>query len=398
MDLPSMLEFRKCPRLVSWIWLSLLVSVASGCAVTGKDTAPEVLRPVPYPPTSKVAWGAVDGKPVTLFTLTNEHGLVMKVIDYGAVITELRVPDRDGKLGDIVLGFDDLPSYVEHSPHFGSVIGRVANRISGARFELAGKAYPLAANDGKNSLHGGTKGWDRVVWEAEAIDSPAGPSVRFQYVSKDGEEGYPGTVHATNTYTLTNENELKIVMSAKTDRTTVISMAHHTYWNLAGHDSGTVLNQELRIDAAKFTPNDPQLQTAGGRIEAVMGTPFDFSKGKLIGQDLWAAGGDPIGFDANWVVDGDPHELREVLRAKDPKSGRVLTLYGDQPGVQFYTGNFLDGTLRGKGGAHYPQYAAFCIETQKFPNSVNVPDWQSEVVLEPGRVYEHTMIHAFSTE
>lgn len=394
----SMLEFSTCPRLISWICLATASLLPTGCAVSSKDATPASQHALTYPPTSRVSWGMVSGKPVTLFTLTNQHGLVMKVMDYGAVITELRVPDRSGKLGDIVLGFDDLESYVERSPHFGSVIGRVANRISGARFELAGKTYPLAANDGKNSLHGGTKGWDRVVWNAEVIDSPRGPSVRFGYVSRDGEEGYPGTVRATNTYTLSNENELRVEMKAETDRTTVVSMAHHTYWNLGGHDSGTVLNQELRIDAAKYTPNDPELQTAGGRIEVVSGTPFDFSREKPIGRDLWAAGGDPIGFDANWVVDGAPHALREVLRARDPKSGRVLTLYGDQPGVQFYTGNFLDGTLRGKGGASYPQYAAFCVETQRFPNSVNVPDWQSEVVLEPGRVYEHTMIHAFSTE
>ncbi|HEY3665483.1 MAG TPA: aldose epimerase family protein, partial [Polyangiaceae bacterium] len=277
-------------------------------------------------------WGEVDGKPVTLFTLTNNNGLVMKVANYGGVITELDVPDRTGKLADIVLGFDDLASYVKKNPHFGAVIGRVANRISGARFELEGKVYPLAANDGKNSLHGGAKGWDKVVWDAIASDTPAGPSVRLTYTSKDGEEGYPGTVTASNTYTLTNDNELRVEMEATTDKDTVLSMAHHSYWNLAGHASGPVLGQELKINANKYTPNDPATGTLGGEIASVKGTPFDFTSAKTIGQDLTAAGGNPIGFDGNWIVNGAPGQLREVLRVKDPKSGRVLTLSGDQPG------------------------------------------------------------------
>jgi aldose 1-epimerase len=340
----------------------------------------------------------VDGKPVTLFTLTNKNGLVMKVANYGGVITELDVPDRNGKLGDIVLGFDNLASYVKKNPHFGAVIGRVANRISGARFDLEGKTYKLAANDGKNSLHGGAKGWDKVVWDALAIDTPAGPAVRLTYTSKDGEEGYPGTVTAINTYTLSNKNELKVEMEATTDKETVVSMAHHSYWNLAGHASGTILDQEVRINADKYTTNDPATGTLGGEIAAVKGTPFDFTTAKPMGRDLKAAGGNPIGFDENWIVNGAPNELREALRAKDPKSGRVLTISGDQPGVQFYTGNYLDGSDTGKGGARYAQYTGFCVETQKFPNSVNIPAWQPEVVLKPGQVYKSTMVHAFTTE
>ena len=343
-------------------------------------------------------WGEVDGKPVTLFTLTNKNGLVLKVASYGGIITELHVPDRSGKLADIVLGFDDLASYVKSSPYFGATIGRIANRISGAQFQLEGATYRLAANNGSNSLHGGVKGWDKVVWDAVAVDTPEGPAVQLSYTSKDGEEGFPGTVQAKNTYTLTNANELKVEMHAVSDRVTVLNMAHHTYWNLAGHASGPVVEQVAKINAHQYTPNDPALHTVGGEIAPVAGGAFDFTTAKPIGRDLQAAGGDPIGFDHNWIVDGPPHELRSVAKVKDPHSGRVLTLTGDQPGVQFYTGNYLDGTLVGKGGAKYAQYSAFCLETQRFPNAINVPAWREQVILKPGQVYTSRMVHAFTTE
>jgi aldose 1-epimerase len=346
----------------------------------------------------QTVWGEVDGKPVTLFTLTNKNGLLVKVATYGGIITELHVPDRSGKLADIVLGFDDVAGYVGGSPYFGAVIGRVANRISGAQFQLEGVNYPLAANNGKNSLHGGVKGWDKVVWEAVAFDTPEGPSVELSYTSKDGEEGFPGTVKAKNTYTLTNANELKVEMRAETDRPTVLNMAHHSYFNLAGHGAGTVRDQVLELHAGSFTPNDPALQTVGGQVTNVAGTPFDFTKAKAIGRDLQAAGGDPVGFDSNWIVDGPPHELRDVAKVTDPHSGRVLTLKGDQPGVQFYSGNYLDGTLLGKGGVKYPQYAGFCLETQRFPNAINVPAWRDQVILKPGQHYSSRMIFTFTSE
>jgi aldose 1-epimerase len=387
-------------KLIPLIGLCTLIASTTGCASNATDVPPATSASAAAKPASiqRTPWGSVDGKQVTLFTLRNEHGLELKVLSYGGIITELRVPDRQGKLDDIVLGFDDLESYREKTPYFGAVIGRIANRISGARFTLDGKEYQLAANDGKNSLHGGRKGWDKVVWDAAAFDTPAGPVVQLSYVSKDGEEGFPGTVTARNTYTLTHQNELKIEMEATTDRTTIVNMAHHTYWNLAGQSSGTVLDQEMQIDADQYTPVDPALNTQNGSILPVAGTAFDFRTSKPLGRDLKAAGGNPQGFDTNWVVRGEPHALRHVLRVKDPKSGRVLTLQADQPGVQLYTGNFLDGTLRGKGGTSYPQYGAFCIETQKFPNSINVPAWRNEVVLEPGQVYVSTMIHSFSVE
>ncbi len=414
----SYLQHQRSP-LFPVIGLCVSAAVSNGCGKSGSD-APPVAPTAPVgavapaatiaqapvasaaspatPSIQSVAWGNVDGKPVTLFTLRNKHGLTMKVANYGGVITELKVPDRNGKLDDIVLGFDDLKSYVNKNPHFGAIIGRVANRISGARFTFEGKTYPLAANDGKNSLHGGAKGWDKVVWDAEAFESPAGPALRLTYTSKDGEEGYPGTIRAKNTYTLSDDNELRVEMEATSEKDTVVSMAHHSYWNLAGHASGTVLEHEVQIHADKYTPADPKTKTSSGAIASVKGTPYDFNTPKPIGRDLKAVGGDPVGFDMNYVVNGDPHQLREAIRVKDPKSGRVLSLSGDQPGLQFYSGNYLDGTNVGKGGTVYAQYTGFCVETQNFPNAINIPAWQSQVVLKAGQTYKSTMVHAFTTE
>jgi aldose 1-epimerase len=232
-----------------------------------------------------------------------------------------------------------------------------------------------------------------VIWTAEPKETKDGPSLKLTHVSPDGEENYPGTVTATATYTLTNENELKVEMTATTDKTTLINMAHHSYWNLAGN--GTILDHELMIPADKFTPGTPMVPD--GTIKPVKGTPFDFTTAKPIGKDLKAAGGNPVGFDHNWVVNGDPHAMRLMAKLKDPKSGRVLTITADQPGLQFYSGNFMDGKTSGKGVTHV-QYAGLCLESQKFPNSINVPAWKDEVILKPGQTYKHTMIHKFTTE
>lgn len=344
---------------------------------------------------TEAPFGTVEGKEVKLYTLKNKNGLVAKITNYGGIITELHVPDKAGKTGDIVLGYDKLEDYVKATPYFGAVIGRVANRIKNAQFSLEGKPYKLSANNAPHTLHGGKVGWDKVVWTAEAIETENGPSLKLTYVSKDGEEGYPGTVTAHNVYTLTNSNELKVEMDATTDKTTIVSMAHHTYWNLAGHDSGPITGQELTLFADQYTPGDP---VPDGKVKAVKGTPFDFTTSKPIGKDLQAAGGKPIGFDGNWVVKGDPHTMRPVARLKDPKSGRVLELSADQPGVQFYSGNFLDGSNKGKGGVVYQQYTGLCLESQKFPNSINVPAWKDEVILKPGATYKHSMVHKFSAE
>jgi len=347
----------------------------------------------------KASYGQVDGKPVDIYTLTNTKGAFAKITNYGAIVTELHVPDKAGKLGDVVHGLDNVGDYVKKSPYFGATVGRIANRIANATFELDGKTYKLTANDAPHHLHGGKKGWDKVIWKAEPKETPAGPSLVLTHVSPDGEESYPGTVTATTVYTLTNDNELKVEMQATTDKTTIVNMAHHSYWNLAG--SGTILDHELTMPADKYTPGPPntdgKVAVPDGKAVPVKGTPFDFTTAKPIGKDLKAAGGKPIGFDHNWVVNGDPHAFRLVAKLKDPKSGRVMTISADQPGLQFYSGNFMDGTTKGKGVTHV-QYSALCLETQKFPNSVNVPAWRSEVVLKPGQTYKHTMIHKFTTE
>jgi aldose 1-epimerase len=344
---------------------------------------------------TKASFGQVEGKDVDLYTLTNTNGIVVKVSTFGATVTEVQAPDRNGKLADIVHGFDRVEDYAKSGPYFGATIGRVANRIKGASFVLDGKTYKLALNnpDTQSSLHGGQKGWDKVLWTTETSEGASGPSIKLTHVSADGEEGYPGTVTATTTYTLTSDNQLRIEMQATTDKPTIVNMANHTYWNLGGTGSGTVLDEEVQLFADKYTPGMPPT----GEVKPVKGTPFDFTAAKPIGRDLKAAGGKPVGFDHNFIVDGNPAQLRPVARVKDPKSGRVLTLEADQPGVQFYTGNFLDGSTRGKGVTHV-QYSAFCLESQKFPNAINVPEWKDQVVLRPGQTYKHTMVYKLGVE
>lgn len=371
---------------------------AAAAATQAPAAAPTAsAEPSSPAPITKSAYGTVDGKEVNLYTLTNAKGLVLKVTNYGTIVTELHVPDKSGKLGDIVAGYESLDGYLKSTPYFGATVGRIANRIKNGQFQLEGKTYKLAVNNPPNHLHGGKKGWDKVVWDAQPSETPSGPAIQFTYLSKDGEEGYPGNVTAKVTYELTNDNEFKVDMEATTDKTTIVNMAHHTYWNLGGFDSGSIADQELTIYADKYTPGDPVVP--GGAIKPVKGTPFDFTTAKPIGKDLKAVvvTGNPIGYDHNFVVNGDAHALRPVARVRDPKSGRVMTLEANQPGVQFYAGIFLDGTIKGK-GAVYKQYDAFCLETQKFPNSINVPAWKNEVILKPGQTYKHVMIHHFSTE
>lgn len=378
---------------------------ANGGEPTVVSSPPSPPVPAPAPVTEKVApkapattvtesdFGKVGDTTVRLFTLKNAHGLTAKVMTYGATLTELDAPDREGKLVDVVLGFDSVEGYVKDSPYFGASIGRVANRIKKARFELNGKPYQLAANAPPHSLHGGKQGWDKVVWSAEVVPHQDGSAVRFTYVSKAGEEGYPGTVTAKVLYALGGDDALRVEFEATTDTLTPVSMAHHSYWNLAGQGSGTILEQELTLNADKYTPGE----TPDGTIKPVKGTPFDFTQPKAIGKDLKAAGGKPVGYDLNFVINGEPNALRVMAKLKDPKSGRVLTLSADQPGLLFYSGNFLDGKAKGKGST-YAQYDGLCLESEKFPNAINVPAWKDTVLLQPGQTYRHTMVHAFSVE
>jgi aldose 1-epimerase len=340
----------------------------------------------------KSAFGRAGDREAHLFTLRNDGGMVAKITDFGTILTELHVPGRGGKAADVVLGFDALEEYLKGHPMFGAVIGRVANRIAKGRFTLDGKEYALALNLGPHHLHGGVKGFDKYVWDAEASDTPEGPSVRMSRTSPDGEEGYPGTLRATVAYTLTGDNELRVEMTAVTDAPTIVNLANHTYWNLAGHGSGNILGHELTIHADRYTPADATLIPTGA-IDPVAGTPYDFRTPKRIGRDIGRAG---PGYDVNFVIDGQPGTLRPAARAADPVSGRVLELSTTAPGVQLYTANGMS-PRKGKGGAEYGSHGGFCLETQHYPDSVNNPGWPP-VVLRPGQTYRHAMVHRFSVE
>jgi aldose 1-epimerase len=335
-----------------------------------------------------------DGTAIALYVLTNASGTKAKVMTYGAILTELHVPDREGKFDDVVLGFDNLAGYLKGHPHFGSTVGRVANRIARGKFALEGKEYRLAVNNGPNSLHGGLKGFDKKVWKAEAMETADGAAVKLSYVSPDGEEGYPGNLSTTVTYTLTNQNELKISYVATTDKPTPVNLTNHSYFNLAGPQAGDILGHELMLAADSYTPADATLIPTG-EIKPVRGTSLDFTRPVTIGARIAEVGGNPGGYDHNYVINGGGKSLTLAARATDPKTGRVLEMYTTEPGVQLYTGNFLDGKLKGKGGVVYKKHQAFCLEAQHFPDSVNHPEFPS-VILEPGKKYTQTTVYKFS--
>jgi aldose 1-epimerase len=334
-----------------------------------------------------------DGKPVHVFVLTNAGGMKAKIITYGAILTEVHVPDRDGKFDDVVLGFDDLQGYLAGHPFFGATTGRVANRIAKGKFTLDGKEYKLAINNGANSLHGGLNGLDKKLWNAEAEARPQGVAVKLSYRSPDGEEGYPGNLSVTVTYTLTNENELKIDYVATTDKATPVNLTNHSYFNLAGPASGDILGHELMLEADEYTPADDTLIPTG-EIKSVKGTPLDFTTPATIGSRLDQVKGEPRGYDHNYVLRSGGKRLALGARVREPKTGRVLEMYTTEPGVQLYTGNFLDGKLKGKGGVVYHQHQGFCLEAQHFPDSVNHPNFPS-IILRPGKTYSQTTIYKF---
>ena len=337
-----------------------------------------------------------DGKTVELYTLTNKNGIVAKVMTYGAIVTELHAPDRGGNKADIVLGFNNLDQYLADNPFFGAIAGRYANRIAKGKFTLDGKEYTLATNNGPNHLHGGNVGFDKRVWDGKPMETPDGPAVQLHYVSKDGEEGYPGDLDTTVTYTLTNDNALRIDYKATTDKPTVLNLTNHSYWNLAGEGSGTILDEVLYLNSDRYTPVDATLIPTG-EIKSVKGTPFDFTTPTRIGARIQQTGGDPIGYDHNFVLNGRTDEVKLCAMVRDAKSGRVMTILTDQPGVQLYTANGLDGKITGKSGGAYPKYGAFCLETQHYPDSVNHPEFPS-VVLRPGQTYHTVTVHRFTTE
>lgn len=344
-----------------------------------------------------------DGTKIDLYTLKNANGMVVKIMTYGGIITEIHVPDKNGKMADVVLGFDDLKGYLGTHPYFGAITGRVANRVAKGKFTLDGKEYKLATNNGPNALHGGEKGFDKRVWTARPAPRTAGSMSRLYltYRSPDGEEGYPGNLDVQVQYELQDNNELIIRYTAKTDKATPVNLTNHSYFNLAGHNSGDILGQIAMINADQYTPVDNTLIPTG-QIAPVKGTPLDFTTPTPIGARIKQVGGDPIGYDHNFVLrqaappPGGGVGGNLAARVTDPKSGRVLEVVTTEPGVQFYTGNFLDGTVSGKGGAVYNQYNGFCLETQHFPDSVNHPNFPS-TILQPGQNFSSMTVYRFST-
>lgn len=339
-----------------------------------------------------------DGGKVTLYTLKSASGAEARIINYGAIVQSLRVADRDGKLRDVVFGYDDLPGYVKDKDFFGSTVGRYGNRIGAGKFTLDGKSYQLDVNNGVNHLHGGGHGFYKKLWKAEPLKGKDGPAVKLTWVSKDGEEGYPGTVTVTLTYTLTNKNGLRLDYSATTDKPTIVNPTHHSYFNLSGDPAHKILDEELMIDADKTTPVGPGLIPTG-KLADVAGTPMDFRKPTSIGERIDAKDEQlelGKGYDHNWVLNHYTKKVRKAVELYDPTSGIVMTILTDQPGMQFYSGNFLNGTIHGKNGAAYQYRTALCLEAQNFPDAPNHSNFPS-AVLRPGQRYSQSTTYQFST-
>ena len=380
--------------LISLICLTFLTSCKKD-----QKTAEEIQSPVAKHSITTSPFGTLpDGKEVTRYTLRNANGVEMSVINYGGIITSLKTIDKQGQFADIVLGYDSVSSYIKSSPYFGALIGRYGNRIAKGKFTLDGTSYKLAINNNENHLHGGLKGFDKVFWNIEVL--PDSASLKLTYTSADGEEGYPGTLTTEVIYTLTDANELKIDYHATTDKKTIINLTQHTYFNLTGNANQDILNHQLMMDAPQFLPVDKTLIPTN-ELKSVANTPFDFntltSIGSRIGQDdeQLKFG---MGYDHCWVLNHfDGKTLRKVAELFEPISGRVLEVSTTEPGLQFYSGNFLDGTLIGKGGVVYKHRSGLCLETQHYPDSPNKPSFPS-VVVNPGETYTTTTVYTFSTK
>jgi aldose 1-epimerase len=366
---------------------TLLLVMMEGSAAAGRGAEQHM---------NKTIFGKTpDGQAIDLYTLTNRNGMKVTITNYGGRVVSLLVPDRTGKVADVVLGFDDLSGYLAQNPYFGALVGRYANRIAGGEFSLDGVEYHVPKNDGSNALHGGIRGFDKKVWTARDV-SKENPSLELTYLSKDGEEGYPGNLSVKVIYTLTESNELQIDYTATTDKDTVLNLTNHSYFNLAGQGNGDILNHQLMINADRFTPINSTLIPTG-ELRPVDGTPFDFRKPVAIGARINNANEQlkfGKGYDHNFVVNHKDGGLVLVARVADPESGRVMEVLTTQPGVQLYTGNFLDGTIRGKGGKVYGYRSALCLETQHFPNSPNQPKFPS-AELKPGKTFHETTIYKF---
>ena len=380
-----------------WLLVSALsiVALSGACAAEPESTS----EPESEPKVTSMTFGTTpDGETVEKFTLSNASGMEVDIVAWGAAITRIQVPDRDGSQADVALAFGELEPYLEPHPYFGSVVGRYGNRIAKGRFTLNGVEYTLATNNGENHLHGGERGFDRRLWKAQASTTAEGQSVELTYVSPDGEEGYPGTLTATVTYTLTPQNAIRMAYRATTDKDTIVNLTNHAYFNLAGHGNGTTLDHELTLDADRFTPVDEGLIPTG-ELRPVEGTPFDFREATAIGARI---GGEDeqlkfgLGYDHNFVVNGEAGTMRRAARVVEPKSGRTLEVHTTEPGIQFYSGNFLDG-VAGKDGRTYPYRGGFCLESQHYPDSPNKPHFPS-TALKAGQEYSTTTEYRFGVD
>ncbi|HET6980241.1 MAG TPA: aldose epimerase family protein [Pyrinomonadaceae bacterium] len=368
--------------LVAALWLLAIVMIAQAQASVTKQS-----------------FGKTEsGENVDLYTLRNTRGVEAKITNYGGIVVSLKVPDRSGKFDDVVLGFSELDNYLKPGPYFGALIGRYGNRIAKGRFTLNGVEYKLAVNNGENHLHGGIKGFDKVVWTGKEMKTATGPAVVLTYLSKDGEEGYPGNLNVRVVYTLNNNNELKLEYSATTDKDTVTNLTHHSYFNLAGEGNGDILNTRVTINGNRFVPTDAG-SIPVGELRKVSGTPFDFLAAHAIGERI-NQDDEQIkfgsGYDHTWVINGRTGTMRLAATAYESTSGRVMQVWTTEPGMQFYTGNFLDGTLTGKAGKIYPRRSGFCFETQHYPDSPNQPSFPT-TTLKKGATYRSTTIYRFSS-
>lgn len=356
------------------------------------NNASESKSTVIKPGVTKTDWGVVDGKKVYLYTLVNEKGDTVTITNYGGTVTSFVTPDKNGKYSSVIIGFDSLAPYLQHPPYFGALIGRYGNRIGDAKFSLDGTVYHLAANDGKNTLHGGIKGFDKVVWDA-TIPNDTVPSITLKYLSKDGEEGYPGNLNVTVQYILTNDNGLKIEYNAETDKPTPVNLTNHSYFNLSGDVSNSILDETLMIKADSITPVDTTLIPTG-KITSVKGTAFDFTTPKEIGKDFADVKG---GYDINYVLNRTDNSLEKAATVSDSISGRTIEVYTTQPGLQFYSGNFLDGKFKNHGNEPLTIHSAFALEAQHFPDSPNQPNFPS-TILRPGEKYHEVTIYQVSVK
>jgi aldose 1-epimerase len=377
--------------------VAVLCALAPAC---GGGESSTTVTPQPSPRLTTAPFARTsDGTSVDLITMRNAHGIEMTVLSYGGTIMTLKTPDRAGQLDDIVLGFDTLPPYESQSPYFGSLIGRYGNRIAKGKFTLEGTTYTLATNNPPNHLHGGVKGFDKVVWTPSPFNDRRGVGVVLTYTSKDGEEGYPGALHATVTYTLDDADQLTIDYRATTDKATVVNLTQHSYFNLAAGKSPTILDHLLTINADRYTPVDPTLIPTG-ELAPVQGTPFDFRTPVAIGARINESNEQLTrgnGYDHNFVLNRQGDGLSLAARVEDPASGRTLEITTTEPGIQFYSGNFLDGSITGKGGRTYPQRAGFCLESQHYPDSPNQPAFPT-TVLRPGQEYRSQTVWKFGVK